>query len=249
MRRRKVEVRREEILVATIAEIEKSGMTALRVSDIAGRLGVSSGLLFYHFDTKDGLLVEALEYAVMRDADRLDRALAKAGEPLERLRRVLTSYGPTGAAHGWTLWIEAWSTALREPSIQASLRKLDRRWRDALEDVITDGVAAGVFTCPDPRGTVARVGALLDGLSVAALIYRSVNRKQLQTWVRDTAADELGIDRSQLIPVKPVPAKGKVNGRVITPDALAGHGCAVPRVRRCAAGHVTPASARVDRVS
>jgi AcrR family transcriptional regulator len=198
MGRRKVEVRREEILVATIAEIEKSGMSALRVSDIAGSLGVSSGLVFYHFDTKDALLVEALEYAVVRDADRLDRALAKEGEPLDRLRRVLTSYGPTGAAHGWTLWIEAWSTALREPSIQASLRKLDKRWRDALENVITQGVGTGAFDCIDPKGTVARVGALLDGLSVASLIYKSVNRKQLQSWVRNTTADELGIPRAAL---------------------------------------------------
>ncbi len=204
MGRRKVEVRREEILVATIAEIEKSGMSALRVSDIAASLGVSSGLVFYHFDTKDALLVDALEYAVVRDADRLDRALAKEGEPLERLRRVLTSYGPTGAAHGWTLWIEAWSTALREPSIQASLRKLDKRWRDALQDVITEGVTTGVFNCEDPKGTVARVGALLDGLSVASLIYKSVNRKELQSWVRNTTADELGIPRAAL--------NGTVNG-------------------------------------
>jgi len=198
MGRRKVEVRREEILVATIGQIERSGMSALRVTDIAGVLGISSGLIFYHFETKDALLVEALEYAVMRDADRLDRALRKQGEPLERLARVLTSYGPTGAAHGWTLWIEAWSTALREPSIQASLRKLDRRWRDALERVISDGVATGDFRCDDPKGTVARIGALLDGLSVAALIYKSVKRRQLQAWVRETTADELGIERAAL---------------------------------------------------
>ena len=214
MGRRKVEVRREEILVATIAEIEKSGMSALRVSDIAAGLGVSSGLVFYHFDTKDALLVDALEYAVVRDADRLDRALAKEGEPLERLRRVLTSYGPTGAAHGWTLWIEAWSTALREPSIQASLRKLDKRWRDALQDVITEGVATGAFNCEDPKGTVARVGALLDGLSVASLIYKSVNRKELQSWVRNTTADELGIPRAALNgTVNGTKAAKPVNGR------------------------------------
>jgi AcrR family transcriptional regulator len=200
MVRRKVEVRREEILVATIAEIERSGMSSLRVADVAKSLGVSTSLLFYHFATRDALLVEALEYAVVSDADRLDRALARSGEPVERLRRVLTSYGPTGAAHGWTLWIEAWSTALREPSIQASLRKLDRRWRDALEHVIAEGVATGEFTCTDPRGAVARVGALLDGLSVASLIYRSVTRNQLQTWVRQAAADEIGIDRARLAP-------------------------------------------------
>ncbi|MDQ1617216.1 MAG: hypothetical protein QOJ60_3155 [Actinomycetota bacterium] len=198
MGRRNVEVRREEILVATIAGIEKSGMSAVRVSDIASGLGVSSGLVFYHFDTKDALLVEALEYAVVRDADRLDKALAAEGGPLERLRRVLTSYGPTGAAHGWTLWIEAWSTALREPSIQSALRKLDKRWRDALERVIDEGVAAGAFACADPKSTVTRIGALLDGLSVAALVYKSINREQLRAWVRDATADELGVERSLL---------------------------------------------------
>jgi AcrR family transcriptional regulator len=198
MVRRKVEIRREEILVATIAEIERSGMSALRVLDVASSLGVSSGLVFYHFDTKDALIVEALEYAVVRDADRLDKALARSGDPIERLRRVLASYGPTGAAHGWTLWIEAWSTALREPSVQASLRMLDERWRDALERVIAQGVSEGRFRCADPAGAVARVGALLDGLSVATLIYQSVTRKQLQTWVRNAAADEIGIDRAQL---------------------------------------------------
>ncbi len=198
MGRRKVAVRREEILNATIAEIEKSGMSALRVSDIASALGVSTSLVFYHFDTKDALLVEALEYAVVRDADRLDKAVAKAGAPIERLRRVLASYGPTGEAHGWTLWIEAWSTALREPSIQASLRKLDGRWRDALEGVIVAGVETGDFTCYDPKSTVARVGALLDGLSVAALVYRTVSRKQLQAWVREATADEIGVEHALL---------------------------------------------------
>jgi len=200
MARRKVEVRREEILVATIAEIEKRGMSALRVSDIAHELGVSTGLVFYHFDTKDSLLVEAFEFAVARDADRLDRALLRGGEPVERLRRVLSSYGPTGAAHGWTLWIEAWATSLREPSIRASLRKLDKRWRDALEAVITEGVEVGEFSCPDPESTVARLGALLDGLSVGALIYKNVSRPQLQSWVRLAAADEIGVDRALLEP-------------------------------------------------
>ncbi len=193
-----MEVRREEILVATIAEIERSGMASLRVADVARALGVSSGLVFYHYATKDALLVQALEYAVVRDADQLDKALARPGDPVERLREVLSQYGPTGPAHGWTLWIEAWSTALRAPSISASLRMLDQRWRDALEEVITDGVRSGDFSCSDPASAVTRIGALLDGLSVAALIYDTVSRQQLQAWVRSATADEIGIDRRRL---------------------------------------------------
>jgi AcrR family transcriptional regulator len=193
MGRQRVEVRREEILRSTIGEIERSGMSSLRVADVAGDLGVSSGLIFYHFATRDGLLVAALEFAVERDLTRLDKAVASGTSAVERLRRVLALYGPTGAAPGWTLWIDAWATALREPNIRESLRLLDDRWRRALEDVITEGVLARDFACADPVATVARIGALLDGLSVAALVYRSVSREQLRAWVRDAAAAELGI--------------------------------------------------------
>src|SRR5262245_57729558 len=107
MGRQKVDVRREEILAATVAEIEATGMSSLRVADIASSLGVSSGLVFYHFDTKDALLVAAFEFAVARDLARLDRALAKGSTPTERLARILAAYGPTGSAQGWTIWIDA----------------------------------------------------------------------------------------------------------------------------------------------
>jgi AcrR family transcriptional regulator len=198
MGRQPVEVRREEILRSTIKEIERSGMSSLRVADVAGDLGVSSGLIFYHFDTRDALLVSALEFAVERDLTRLDKAVASGSSAVERLRRVLASYGPAGAAHGWTLWIDAWATALREPNIREALGRLDHRWRQALEHVITEGVLAGDFACADPVATVARIGALLDGLSVGVLVYRSVSRANLRAWVREAAAAELGIQPALL---------------------------------------------------
>ena len=73
-------------------------MERLRVRDVAESLGISSGLVFYHFDTKDRLLAAALDHAVDRDLARLDRAVARGSDPLDRLRRVICGYGPTGAA-------------------------------------------------------------------------------------------------------------------------------------------------------
>ncbi len=198
MVRQKVEVRREEILAATIKGIETSGMATLRVADVAAALGVSTGLVFYHFATKDALLVAALEAAVERDLQRLDHNLRRGRTPTERLRRVISSYGPTGAAHGWTLWIDAWATALREPTVRRGLRRLDDRWRAALRTAIAQGVDEGDFTCPDPAASVARIGALLDGLSVAALVYQTVTRAQLRSWVRDATAAEVGVDPAVL---------------------------------------------------
>jgi AcrR family transcriptional regulator len=194
MGRRAVEVRREEILVATVEQLRERGMEQVRVADVAAAMGISTGLVFYHFTTKEALVVAALEHAVDEDLERLRRALVRGRTPVDRLRRVLAAYGPTGAARGWALWIDAWSSALRQPPVRRMLRRLDRRWREALHEAITAGVASGDMVCPDPEASVARIGALLDGLSVAALVHGTVTRAQLRDWVAEAVLRETGVD-------------------------------------------------------
>jgi AcrR family transcriptional regulator len=193
-RRRSVDVRREEILTATLEQVDRLGLAATRVADVAQALGVSSALIFYHFGTKDTLLADAFAYAVERDLKRLDAAVARGRDPVDRLRRVLRIYGPTGDAAGWRLW----ALAQREPVIRKVLRRLDDRWDAVLREVVEEGVAEGVFECEDPLATVARTSALLDGLSVANLVYRNVNRQDLRQWVGETLGAELGLDRGVL---------------------------------------------------
>lgn len=193
MARRRVEVRREEILATTIEQVDARGLAQTRVSDVASALGISPGLVFYHFATKDGLLVAAFEHAVAQDLALIDRALRRGTSPTERLRRVLAVYGPTGSAQGWRIWIDAWALALHEPQIRTTLRRLDERWRQALLGVVESGVATGEFRCADPPAAVARISALLDGLSVATLAYRNVTRIQLRRWVRELTAREVGV--------------------------------------------------------
>jgi AcrR family transcriptional regulator len=198
MARRKVEVRREEILATTVAQVSRLGFASTRVSDVAAALGISPGLVFYHFVSKDRLLAAALEHAVQSDLARLEVALARGKDPFDRLVQLLRLYAPEGKAPGWTLWIEAWASALREPALRRTMRRLDVRWRDALQDVITDGVAQGAFRCADPHASAQRLTALMDGLSVQVTVGRTVSRRQMSAWVRDAAAAELGADRRLL---------------------------------------------------
>jgi AcrR family transcriptional regulator len=195
--RRSVDVRREEILTATVDLVDRLGLAAVRVGDVANELGISASLVFYHFGTKDDLVAEAFAHAVERDLGRIDKVVA-SGEPVERLRRLLRLYGPTGQAVGWRVWIDAWALAQREAHIRSVLRRLDQRWEDALREVVEDGVAAGAFTCADPAASVRRVSALLDGLSVATLVYKTVTRAQLRDWVAGHVAHELGVDVATL---------------------------------------------------
>ena len=195
--RRSVEVRREEILSTTVELLDQLGLANTRVADVAAALDVSPALVFYHFGTKDELVAEAFAHAVEKDLDRLEKAAGRA-DPLERLRRVLRLYGPTGRATGWRIYIDAWAVAQRDPTIRKVLRRLDHRWRDILRGVVDQGVESGAFTCADPEATVARLSALLDGLSVAVVVHRTVSREQLRRWVAAQLAVELGVDLATL---------------------------------------------------
>ena len=46
---------------------------------------------------------------------------------------------------------------------------------------------------------MARVSALLDGLAVAVLVYRTVTLEELRRWVAQAVASELGVDAGALL--------------------------------------------------
>lgn len=193
--RRQADVRRDEILRAAVVEIERRGFADTRVADVAGALGVSPALVFYHFLSKDRLLAAAFEYAAERDLGRLEEALRGGRSAVRRLRSVLRLYSPSGSSSpGWTLWIDAWAAAPRVPELRAVSRRLDQRWRQAVESVIVEGVTSGEFRCADPRAAAWRITALLDGLAVQVTVHpRILTRRQLDTWVRQQAERELGL--------------------------------------------------------
>jgi AcrR family transcriptional regulator len=192
--RRKGEVRREEILRATIGELERRGFAHTRVADIAATLGVSTALVFYHFETKEALFAAAFADAAERDVRRLDDAVASAEPASAKLRTILRLYGPVGSASGWPLWIDAWAAALREPALRRVSRRLDVRWKDAVAAVITEGVAQGEMTCPDPHGAAWRITAMLDGLAVQVTVHKGVvTRHELSAWVGALTERELGL--------------------------------------------------------
>jgi AcrR family transcriptional regulator len=192
-------VRREEILRSAAAVVARQGFARTRVADVAADLGVSTALVFYHFETKERLLSEAFVLAAEADLARLDRAVAGTGSATARLRAVLRLYAPAGDAPGWTLDIDAWAEALRTPEIREVSRRIDRRWRAAIELVVADGVAGGEFDCAAPRDAAERIAAMLDGLAVATQVRRSVPRSRAARWAAEHAAREVGLDPAALL--------------------------------------------------
>jgi len=192
-------VRREEILRATVAEVERRGFAGTRVADVSTALGVSPALVFYHFTSKDRLLAEAFAHAAERDLRRLADVAAAGESAAQRLRGILRLYVPAGPSPEWRLWIDAWAAALREPGLRKVSRQLDVRWKDAVAGVIAAGVAAGEFACGDPHAAAWRITAMLDGLAVQLTVHKGLlTRRQVIDWVQRFVETELGLPAETL---------------------------------------------------
>jgi AcrR family transcriptional regulator len=205
MGRRRADVRREEILRAAAAVVGRQGFARTRAADVAAELGISTALVFYHFDSKERLLSEAFDLAAEEDLERLERAVARNADATRRLRAVLRMYLPTGSGMGWVRDIDAWSEGLFTPEIRDACRRLDARWRAALERVVVDGVESGEFTCDDPKAAALRIAVMLDGLAVAVQVRGTVARSRSARWIGEYAASQLGIGADLLTPTTTVP--------------------------------------------
>jgi AcrR family transcriptional regulator len=197
--KRTAEVRLDGLLRIACDVIVERGLANTRAADVAAAAGVSQALVFYHFETKEQLLARAFDWAAEQDLHRLDTLLRSGAPPLDKLRKILRSYAPTGSAKSWAMWIDCWAESRRVPDLEKVSRRLDLRWKEALTDVIAEGVSAGQFTCADPAGAAWRIIALVDGLAVQVTVHqRVISRRQLADWVRLAAARELSLDPDEL---------------------------------------------------
>jgi AcrR family transcriptional regulator len=190
------DVRRRQILEATHAVTLTRGLHDLRVGDVADALGVSSGLIHYHFATKDELIEAMLGEMAEREVAAVRRALARLTTPEERLGRAIDQYLPSSRRDpSWLLWIDVWGEALRDANLRRISEELDHAWVRLVAEVIGDGVATGAFRCADPVSSAWRLCALLDGLGIQVVLHHgTMTRAQMHAHVHRAAALELGYE-------------------------------------------------------
>jgi AcrR family transcriptional regulator len=85
--RRRKEQRPEQITRAALAAFAENGYDGTRVTDVARRAGVSKGLLYLYFRTKEELFKAVIKSVVMPRLDALDSAVAQTDLSAEAFLR------------------------------------------------------------------------------------------------------------------------------------------------------------------
>ncbi|MEZ5192181.1 MAG: TetR family transcriptional regulator C-terminal domain-containing protein [Nocardioides sp.] len=193
--------RREAIVVATLEVMQRQGIAATTVRDVAAVLGVSSGLIHHYYDSMDELVAVAFERAARADLEETVTAVAAGGDPLAQLRLFFDTYARSDTDSGMQLWLDAWAEAARRPALRRTSRRLNEEWQALLADVIAAGSGAGLLACADPGAAAWRVLSLLDGLALQLVAHGDVlTVAQADDWSRGAAERELGLAQGTLSP-------------------------------------------------
>ena len=187
---------RERILAAAVERIASDGIDDMRIARVAMQAGVSTSLVHYHFDTREALLAEALEYSYELAADvRLGDGDSEASNHIERLAGLVDQFLPYPGhlERDWILWVELWLRTVRHPELRPTAVRLYGRMHDWLAEAIAAGIEAGAFSeGADPDRVADRLMALADGYGVRVLIGElDIEHARREVWAG--LAHELGL--------------------------------------------------------
>jgi AcrR family transcriptional regulator len=189
----------QEILTTAAALFGERGYDAVSLEDVAERLDVTKGSLYYYFASKDELVTAAIETLGNEWTARLERLpAATAGTPAERLRALIREHIGIAvreypAALRLFLVPQEWPAAQ-----QARIKELRRRHDHLFHVLVDEGVTAGDFT-------VTSVDTALQCMH-AAMSQTPVWCAHLKGRAREAAIEEFADTIMMLVGVLPVRA-------------------------------------------
>ncbi|MEW1722032.1 TetR family transcriptional regulator [Streptomyces sp. NPDC093109] len=194
---RKAPAERRHEIVATAARIGLTeGLECVTLRRVADELGVRPGLVGHYFPAADTLVAEAFTSATMAELDGLlPRPPAEGGGPasVAALRRFFALISSTEFDDLSRLWLNARHLSRYRPLLREHVVAQELLWCHRIEQLVTDGSAAGEFACADPWGTATRVLVAIDGATAYINTSAEHRASPIAAMPRTVAEAELGL--------------------------------------------------------
>lgn len=165
--------RRQQIVDALLPVMAERGYEGASIQAIARRAGLAPGLIHYHFESKQQILLEAVRQLTALFERRFQALAAAAATPRERLRAFIDARLARGAGASQTAvaaWVIVGAEAVRQPEVKAAFQEVMRAQRALLERLLRDQ-AGEALGAREARHLCAIVLAAIEGafqLSVSA---------------------------------------------------------------------------------
>ncbi|HUH81762.1 MAG TPA: TetR/AcrR family transcriptional regulator [Solirubrobacteraceae bacterium] len=183
---------RQALLDATIACLVENGYSRTTTSRVAERAGVSRGAHLHHFQTRQSLVVAAMEHLAQRRGEHLLAAAKTLPEGRERIVEGLDLLWSGYASPLYQAALDLWTHARTDPDLRERLvaveRKLDRE---------TAHVSRQLFGALAERPGFERLlemaTATMRGLALLETLHPGSGRNRKQwTYCRERLVQLLG---------------------------------------------------------
>jgi betaine-aldehyde dehydrogenase len=161
------ESRRSQFIEVTIDSLAEVGYVGTTLARIAGRAGVSPGLVAHYFGDKDGLLDEAFRSLARRVGDQVRARLRNIATPRARIQAIIdANLAPeefdrrTGTA-----WLAFWGQVLQVPSLRRVQSVYQRRTLSNLTSSLKKLVPP-----QEALSLAAMIAAMIDGVWLRAAL-------------------------------------------------------------------------------
>ncbi len=166
------EVRRGQLIEATITSIAERGFAATTMADVADGAGLSRGIVNFHFESKEKLLAETLRFLSADYEANWREALAGAGAgPAQKLWAIVKSDFDRKVCN--QRYIAAWFALRVEAQSRQAYRRISRRPDDDLSSIIVDLcrdlIIDGGYSA-DAENLAEGLEAMLEGLWLSILM-------------------------------------------------------------------------------
>ena len=165
-RKQSKEVRRLQLIEATIDSLARRGYSETTMADVADGAGLSRGIVNFHFESKEKLLVATLQYMADEYSAHWRAALLKAGqEPASQLRALVAADFDRSICNKRKLaaWCAFWGEAKSRPTYQALCGARDEAYQSHFIELCRRLKDEGGYAF-DPVATALGMSAMLEGL-------------------------------------------------------------------------------------
>jgi AcrR family transcriptional regulator len=142
--------RRDEILRSLAAVLRERRLSSLKMQDIADRLGLVKGNLYYYFKSKQEILYHCHVKCMQASLDALEDAERAGGGAAKRLRELLVRHIEIIAADAYGGVLLADLDGLT-PSLRRRYVTLRDRFERGVRRLIEAGMESGEFRAGDAR--------------------------------------------------------------------------------------------------
>jgi AcrR family transcriptional regulator len=155
----------DEILSSAAALFSRRGYHAVGIRELADAVGLSTSTLYHYYSTKQDILYAIIDRFLREFTEKLVAGLRDpAVPPRRRLEQAVTDHVVLTVTRREELLVGNPVLNALTPEQQSSIAALRRSYRDAVRDVIAEGVAAGDFCVDDPLLTAMAMLDMLDGI-------------------------------------------------------------------------------------